>query len=188
MAIPSKTRVHGSTTILLALVFAAASALQAVLLSVLPTVAQAGPLPENAKADRVLVEKSRRVLSLYSGDTLLKNYKIALGSNPKGHKQQQGDSRTPEGEYVIDYRNPQSSYHLSLHVSYPNEEDKKRAAERGVSPGGDIFIHGLAPKFARVGAMHTALDWTDGCIAVSNKEIKELWRAVPNGTRIEIRP
>ena len=149
---------------------------------------QADPLPPNAKANRVVVEKSRRVLSLYSGDTLLKNYKIALGSNPKGHKQQQGDSRTPEGEYVIDYRNPQSSYHLSLHVSYPNKEDKKRAAERGVSPGGDIFIHGLAPKFARVGAIHTALDWTDGCIAVSNKEIEELWRAVPDGTPIEIRP
>jgi murein L,D-transpeptidase YafK len=125
---------------------------------------------------------------LYSDDTLLRTYQIALGSNPEGHKQQQGDSRTPEGTYLIDYRNPQSSYHLSLHISYPNNDDRRRAAERGVSPGGDIFIHGLPPKFAWVGAMHTSLDWTDGCIAVSNKEIEEMWRMVPNGTPIEILP
>ena len=166
-------------------IWVASLALLAVLLF---AATQADPLPPNAKADRVVVEKSRRVLSLYSGDTLLRNYKVALGSNPKGHKQQEGDGRTPQGKYVIDYRNPQSSYHLSLHISYPNEEDKKRAAERGVSPGGDIFIHGLPPEFAWVGAMHTTSDWTDGCIAISNKEIEELWSAVPDGTQIEIRP
>ena len=160
----------------------------AVVAATLLATAHADPLPESTKADRVVVEKSRRVLSLYAGDTLLKNYEVALGPDPKGHKQQQGDGRTPEGKYVIDYRNPQSSYHLSLHISYPNQKDERRAAERGVSPGGDIFIHGLAPEFAWVGAMHTKSDWTDGCIAVSNKEIEELWRAVPNGTRIEIRP
>jgi murein L,D-transpeptidase YafK len=149
---------------------------------------RAATLPDDARADRVVVDKSRRVLSLYSDDTLLRTYQIALGSNPEGHKQQQGDSRTPEGTYLIDYRNPQSSYHLSLHISYPNNDDRRRAAERGVSPGGDIFIHGLPPKFAWVGAMHTSLDWTDGCIAVSNKEIEEMWRMVPNGTPIEILP
>jgi murein L,D-transpeptidase YafK len=157
-------------------------------LAVIVARTHADPLPADAKANRIVVEKARRVLLLYSGETLLKRYKIALGANPEGHKQQQGDSRTPEGSYVIDYRNPQSSYHLSLHVSYPNKEDKRRAASRGVSPGGDIFIHGLAPEFAWIGAMHVASDWTDGCIAVSNAEIEELWRAVPNGTPIEIRP
>ena len=101
---------------------------------------QSDPLPDDIKADRVVVEKSRRLLSLYSGDKLLKTYNIALGSNPEGHKQQQGDGRTPEGTYLIDYRNPQSSYHLSLHISYPNQDDKRRAADRGVSPGGDIFV------------------------------------------------
>ena len=113
---------------------------------------------------------------------------IALGSDPVGHKRQQGDGRTPEGSYRIDYRNPQSSYHLSLHISYPSSEDQRRAAERGVSPGGEIFIHGLSPGFSWIGAGHTATDWTDGCIALTNDEIEELWRVVPNGTPIEIEP
>ena len=151
-------------------------------------VAQASSLPEGTRADKVVVEKAKRQLSIYSEGKLLKSYRIALGPDPKGHKQQVGDGRTPEGDYVIDYRNPQSSYHLSLHISYPSAEDKKSAAERGVSPGGDIFIHGLPPKYAWVGASHTASDWTDGCIAVTNAQIEELWRVVPNGTPIEIRP
>jgi len=150
--------------------------------------AGADPLPDSAKADRVVVEKAQRTLLLYLGGTLLKSYKIALGDNPTGHKQQEGDERTPEGKYVIDYRNPQSSYHRSLHISYPNDHDKRSAAARGVSPGGDIFIHGLAPAFAWVGVMHSRSDWTDGCIAVTNEEIEELWRVVPNGTPIDIQP
>ena len=148
------------------------SLVAALALVVLAT-SHAEPLPDNARADRVVLEKSRRLLSLYSGDTLLTTYKVALGGNPEGHKEQQGDSRTPEGNYSIDYRNPQSSYHLSLHISYPNEDDKRRAVERGVSPGGDIFVHGLPPKFAWAGALHTNSDWTDGCIAISNEEIEE---------------
>ena len=151
-------------------------------------ITRANPLPDDVQADRVVVEKQNRLLALYADGKLLKSYKIALGFNPQGHKQQEGDGRTPEGQYVIDYRNPRSSFHLSLHITYPNSEDKKLASERGVSPGGDIFIHGLAPQFAWVGAVHTASDWTDGCIAVTNEEIEELWRAVPDGTPIEIRP
>ena len=170
------------------LIWMAVIAIVAVVAVIVFAADRADSLPDDIKADRVVVEKSRRVLSLYSGDNLLKTYNIALGSSPEGHKQQQGDGRTPEGTYLIDYRNPQSSYHLSLHISYPNQDDKERAADRGVSPGGDIFIHGLPPNFAWVGAMHTISDWTDGCIAVSNKEIEELWRVVPNGTPIELRP
>ncbi len=92
------------------------------------------------------------------------------------------------GRYTIDYRNPQSSYHLSLHISFPSQEDKERAAGQGVSPGGDIFIHGLSPAFAWIGTMHARVDWTDGCIAVSNREMEELRHAIPDGTPIEIRP
>ena len=169
-------------------IWAASLVLVAMVAVALLSRVQAEALPDDITADRVVVEKSRRELVIYSGELLLKTYKIALGNNPRGHKQEEGDSRTPEGQYVIDFRNLQSSYHLSLHISYPNEVDKTRAAKRGVSPGGDIFIHGLAPTFAWVGSMHIASDWTDGCIAVSNWEIEELWRVIPDGTPIEIRP
>ena len=146
------------------------------------------PLPPETTVDLVLVEKGKRSLSVLADGELIRTYTIALGENPVGHKRQEGDSRTPEGRYVIDYRNPHSSYHLSLHISYPTEDDKARAADRGVSPGGDIFIHGLPPRFKWVGGMHVNADWTDGCIAVTNDEIEELWRVVPNGTPIEIKP
>jgi len=145
-------------------------------------------LTPEVTADRIVVDKSDRQLLLFANDRLLKTYTIALGSEPVGHKRQEGDGRTPEGDYVIDYRNPQSRYYLSLHVSYPDAEDRERAAGGGVSPGGDIFIHGLPPKFAWIGSGHTVSDWTDGCIAVTNDEIEELWRAVPNGTPIVIEP
>jgi tetratricopeptide (TPR) repeat protein len=139
-------------------------------------------------ADRILIEKKERRLTLFSKGRLLKVYQIALGGNPIGPKERQGDNKTPEGIYVIDSKNKNSRYHLSLHISYPNEKDKKRAKERGVSPGGDIMIHGIKNGLAWVGDLHTEVDWTKGCIAVTDEEIEEISRLVPNGTTVEIRP
>ena len=146
----------------------------------------AGP-PLQIHADRIVVEKAARRMHLERAGTTVKSYRIALGRNPVGHKQQEGDSRTPEGTYIIDTRNPQSRFHLSLRVSYPNAADRRSAAARGVSPGGDIFIHGL-PNGAPEAALFAGRDWTDGCIAVTNAEIREIWAMVKDGTPIEIRP
>ena len=118
----------------------------------------------------------------------IKTYKIALGPNSVGPKTRQGDHRTPEGLYRIDAKNAHSRFHLSLHVSYPNADDRERARKLGVSPGGDIMIHGLPDQYAYLGALHRNYDWTDGCIAVSNAEIEEIWKLVPVGTVVEIRP
>ncbi|HMK56872.1 MAG TPA: L,D-transpeptidase family protein [Dissulfurispiraceae bacterium] len=139
-------------------------------------------------ADRILVEKKERRLTLLSKGKALKTYKIALGGNPNGAKEKQGDNKTPEGTYVIDARNSDSSYHLSLHISYPNESDRRRARELGVSPGGDIMIHGIKNGFSWVGDHQSAVDWTRGCIAVTDDEIEEIAKLVPNGTVVEIRP
>jgi L,D-peptidoglycan transpeptidase YkuD (ErfK/YbiS/YcfS/YnhG family) len=139
-------------------------------------------------ADKVLVEKKERRLTLLSKGEVIKTYKIALGKNPVGPKERQGDNKTPEGVYIIDSRNSNSGYHLSLHISYPNEQDKKRARQLGVSPGGDIMIHGLKNGYSWVGASHVADDWTNGCIAVTNREMEEIYKFVPVGTIIEIRP
>ena len=138
--------------------------------------------------DRILIEKSTRRLMLISQGEVLKSYKIALGGNPIGPKERQGDDKTPEGTYVIDARNRDSRFHLSLHISYPNERDKKRAKELGASPGGDIMIHGIKNGFSRVGDAHTGVDWTKGCIAVTDQEIEEIDKLAPNGTIVEIRP
>lgn len=145
-------------------------------------------LPPGTVADKLIVNKTARSLHVYSGGQLLKTYRIALGRNPKGHKTQEGDGRTPEGNYVIDWRKPDSVFHRALHISYPNAEDRKRARTLGVSPGGAIMIHGLPKGMAALGAGHARRDWTEGCVAVTNPEIEELWRIVPNGTRIEIKP
>ncbi|MBW4056489.1 MAG: L,D-transpeptidase family protein [Proteobacteria bacterium] len=139
-------------------------------------------------ADKILIEKKERRLSLISKGKVLKTYQIALGGNPNGPKERQGDNKTPEGTYVIDSKNRDSRYHLSLHISYPNEKDKKRAKQHGVSPGGDIMIHGLKNGFSWVGDLHTEVDWTKGCIAVTDKEIEEIDKLAPNGTIVEIRP
>jgi tetratricopeptide (TPR) repeat protein len=139
-------------------------------------------------ADRILIEKKERRLTLFSKGKLLKVYQIALGGNPIGPKERQGDNKTPEGIYVIDSKNKNSRYHLSLHISYPNEKDKKRAKELGVSPGGDIMIHGIKNGLSWVGDLHTEVDWTKGCIAVTDEEIEEISRLSPNGTIVEIRP
>jgi len=139
-------------------------------------------------ADKILIEKRERRLTLISKGEVLKTYKIALGGDPKGPKERQGDNKTPEGTYFIDSRNKDSQYHLSLHISYPNENDKMRAKELGVSPGGNIMIHGIKNGFSWVGDSHAEVDWTKGCIAVTNEEIEEIERLVPNGTIVEIRP
>jgi len=143
---------------------------------------------QKGSVDRILIEKNARRLMLISQGEVLKSYKIALGGNPIGPKERQGDSKTPEGTYVIDGRNEDSRFHLSLHISYPNERDKKRAKELGVSPGGDIMIHGIKNGFSWVGDAHTAVDWTKGCIAVTDEEIEEISKVAPNGTVVEIRP
>jgi murein L,D-transpeptidase YafK len=140
------------------------------------------------KADQVIVVKSQRTLTLLSHEKVLRNYKVALGGTPVGAKEQQGDHKTPEGHYILDRRNAKSRFHKSIHVSYPNEQDKQRAAQRGVPAGGDIMIHGLPNGFGWLGAAHRNLDWTDGCVAVTNAEIDEIWDLVPDGTPIEIRP
>lgn len=134
------------------------------------------------RVDRIVVNKSRREMLLLSGEAVLRTYRVALGPNPEGHKQREGDGRTPEGKYRIDRRNPRSRYHLSLHVSYPNDADIERARGRGVSPGGDIMIHGLKD------GKHRDSDWTQGCIAVTNSEMDEIWNLVADGTPIEINP
>ncbi len=143
---------------------------------------------QKGPADKILIEKKERRLTLVSKGEVLKTYKIALGGDPNGPKEKQGDNKTPEGTYIIDSRNKDSRYHLSLHISYPNEKDKRRAKELGVSPGGNVMIHGLKDSFSWAGDSHTAVDWTKGCIAVTDEEIEEIGKLVPNGTIVEIRP
>lgn len=136
----------------------------------------------------MVVRKRARTLELYQGGRLLRAYSIALGRDPRGPKQQEGDGRTPEGRYVLDYRNPRSSYHRALHVSYPSATDIADARSRGVSPGGQIMVHGVRNGLGFVGRLHRIFDWTDGCIAVTDREIDEIWRSVADGTPVEIEP
>ena len=138
--------------------------------------------------DRVVLNKSRRELLLVAGQNLLRTYRVALGFDPVGHKLQEGDGRTPEGRYLIERRNPQSAYHLSLRISYPNEDDRRRAAERGLDPGGDIMIHGLPNGVDAAERGHPRRDWTRGCIAVTDAEMEEIWNLVPDGAVVEINP
>jgi len=146
------------------------------------------PLPANAQADRVLVEKSSRQLTLFQNGRILKSYPVALGRSPAGAKEYEGDQRTPEGIYSIDFHKPDSDYHLALHISYPEQHDIDRAAAQGQSAGSDIMIHGLPNGRGWVGRFHRRADWTAGCIAVANFEIEEIYRTVPDGTPIELRP
>lgn len=141
-----------------------------------------------AKADRVLVLKGERELQLLAGTRVLRSYRVALGSSPEGPKRRQGDGRTPEGHFVLDWRNPDSSFHRSINISYPGPADRARASALGIDPGGDIMIHGLPNGRGWIGADHASLDWTEGCIAVTNDEMDEIWAMVDDGTPIEIRP
>jgi murein L,D-transpeptidase YafK len=146
------------------------------------------PVPSGATIDRIVVEKSARRLSIFAKGEKLKIYRVALGRNPVGPKEQEGDMKTPEGTYKVDSRNPQSDYHLALHVSYPSDENTARAAERGVNAGFDIMIHGIRNGGGWIGAFHRLHDWTAGCIALTDEEIEELYRVTPDGTPVEIRP
>jgi murein L,D-transpeptidase YafK len=145
------------------------------------------PKPAAQQADLILVEKSKRRLTLLKNDQPIAEYTIALGPTPTGHKQYEGDGRTPEGRYEIDWRNANSIAHLSLHISYPNAADAAHANDHDKSPGGDIMIHGILNGWGFVGTLHRFVDWTNGCIAVTNPEMREIWSLVPNGTPIEIK-
>jgi murein L,D-transpeptidase YafK len=138
--------------------------------------------------DKVLVKKSQRLLYLLKEGKIYRHYRISLGTTPDGHKQRMGDGRTPEGHYLIDHRNPHSQFYRSLHINYPNANDKQRAKHEGVNPGGQIFIHGSPNGLAVKASWNSGEDWTLGCIAVSNQAMDELWQLVKNGTPIEILP
>jgi len=140
------------------------------------------------KVDRIVIEKGKRTMSLLEGTKVVKSYKVALGGRPEGAKERRGDHKTPEGVYVIDAKKSNSQFHKALHVSYPNEANRERAKKLGVNPGGDIEIHGLGAKWGWVGAAHRATDWTDGCIAVTNEEIDEIYPLIKVNTPVEIKP
>lgn len=142
----------------------------------------------HADIDLVKVVKSQRQMWLLEQGKIIKQYTIALGANPVGHKQQEGDERTPEGRYILDYRNPNSGYFKSLHVSYPNKQDLANAKAKGVDAGGMIMIHGQRNGFGWAAKLTQLKDWTNGCIALNNQDMQEVWDLVKIGTPIEILP
>ena len=140
------------------------------------------------RPDRIVVKKSERKMYLLNNGTAIKEYPVSLGLNPVGHKLQKGDQRTPEGVYVINHRNSKSKYYKSFLFSYPNEQDLRQAKARGVDPGGDLAIHGLPTRSEEEAWDYIERDWTDGCIAVTNDQMEEIWHLVDVGTIIEILP
>lgn len=138
--------------------------------------------------DSVLVKKSERKMYLVANGKPVREYRVAFGANPKGHKQMQGDERTPEGTYTLDYKNGKSSFYKAIHISYPNTRDIARARAAGVDPGGQIMIHGQHNGLGQVARVSQKFNWTDGCIAVTNQEMDEIWDLVDVGTPIEITP
>jgi len=138
--------------------------------------------------DFILIEKNKRQMSVYFKGNLLRTYNISLGFSPIGHKMQEGDGKTPEGIYFISHKIPNSQFHLALQISYPNKNDIRQAKEKRVSPGNNIMIHGLKNGLGWISKLHILKDWTLGCIAVTNKEIEEIYGATKVGTRIEIKP
>jgi murein L,D-transpeptidase YafK len=139
-------------------------------------------------ADLVLVEKSKSRLYLMREGEAFASFRVAFGSNPKGHKQEQGDGRTPEGRYILDYKNAGSAFYKSIHISYPNAKDRQEARKRGVDPGGDIMIHGQKNGYGRLSILVQRFNWTNGCIALSDRDMDAVWDAVKPGTPIEIKP
>ncbi len=150
--------------------------------------ATATPHLDGASIDKVLVIKSERQLHLLSRGKTLKSYRVSLGKQPAGAKLRQGDQRTPEGLYWIDWRKPSDKFNLSMHISYPNARDLARAEERGVPPGDMIMLHGTPLDEDYPEWFFHTLDWTEGCIALKNADMQEIWQLVRNGTLIEIRP
>ncbi len=140
------------------------------------------------KANMVLVIKSESKLYLKKDGEILKEYHVVFGANPEGHKLQEGDERTPEGKYILDYKKKDSSFYKAIHISYPNENDKRRAKKSGVKPGGFIMIHGQKNGLGWLSWLSQRFNWTDGCIAVSNSEMDEIWQAIDPGVPIEIKP
>lgn len=145
-------------------------------------------VPAQANIDAVLVKKSERQLLLLSDGKPVKRYRISLGDNPVGHKLYEGDQRTPEGEYILDWRNADSRFYKSIHISYPSPRDRELAEAWGLSPGGSIMIHGLPNEAGDLAFAYEGLDWTEGCIAVSNEAMDEIWQLVHDGTPITILP
>lgn len=159
----------------------------AVILSVYPseTVNASTATP---KIDKVIVIKSKRLLMLMGNGRIVRSYRVALGKQPAGTKVRAGDQKTPEGSYTLVSRNPKSKFFRSMKISYPNDSDVQHAKAIGASPGGEIMIHGLPNGLGEIGKFHRRWDWTDGCIAVTNYEMDEIWQLVPDGTPIEIKP
>ena len=143
---------------------------------------------EEDQADLIRVDKAKRTLTLLRGPDIINTYQVSLGGAPSGHKSREGDGRTPEGRYLIDSKNARSHFHLALHISFPNADERVDAQRRGVSPGGDIMVHGLPNGLGWLDKLHLKRDWTDGCIAVTNREMDEIWARVAKGTPIEILP
>jgi len=146
------------------------------------------PLAPNAAVDKLLVIKSTRQLQLLSHGVALKTYRVSLGKQPRGPKEREGDKRTPEGLYWVDWRKVSDRYNLALHLSYPNARDAAKASAAGVEPGGMIMIHGTPVSEEYPEWYFQSLDWTDGCIALKNADMQEVWSLVKDGTLIEIRP
>jgi len=140
------------------------------------------------KADRVVVLKSKKSLYLYKGKHLLGTYPVVFGGNRIGHKQQEGDKRTPEGKYILDFKKADSAFYKAIHISYPNERDIENAKRRGVAPGSSIMVHGQKNGFGWASFLLQYFNWTNGCIALSNKNMDSVWELVDAGTPIEIRP
>lgn len=148
-------------------------------------------IPSDVTIDRVVVNKSQRRLELHSGSDVVASFHIALGASPRGHKQFEGDERTPEGRYVLDWRNPNSRFHRSIHISYPNAADRAHAESLGRSPGGAIMIHGFpngTSWWQQWALWASGYEWTDGCVAVTDPQMDLIWERVPNGTPIDILP
>ena len=140
------------------------------------------------KADEVLVVKSEKRLYLLKDGERYASFPVVFGGEPKGHKEQQGDQKTPEGRYTLDYKNANSNFYKSIHISYPNQQDRTHAQKLGVDPGGDIKIHGQANGWGWASPVMQLFSWTDGCVAVSNRNMDLIWDAIDPGTPIEIRP
>lgn len=159
-----------------------------IILTTLVFLLYSGVIYSAEKADFVLVIKSESRLYLIQKDRKFASFRVAFGDNPKGHKEQQGDGRTPEGRYILDSKNANSKYYKSIHISYPNAKDRENARNRGVDPGGAIMIHGQPNGYETFSAIIQLFNWTNGCIALKNKDMDFVWQAVEVGTPIEIRP